>query len=130
MASYERHLFVCTNQRPAGHPRGSCDSTGEGALQKAFKRAVGRRGLTGRVRANKAGCLDQCEHGPVVVVYPDAVWYGFVREADVDEIVESHIVGGQPVERLRLPESCIATPLCPHRTRNDSRATSNEIERP
>ena len=57
-----------------------------------------------RVRANKAGCLDQCEKGPSVVVYPDAIWYGGVTEADVNEIVEQHILGGRPVQRLLMPE--------------------------
>jgi len=67
------------------------------------------------VRANQSGCLDQCEHGPNIVVYPDAVWYGKVTEADVEEIIESHIVGGKPVERLRLPDSCLNTQHCEHR---------------
>jgi (2Fe-2S) ferredoxin len=115
MAAYERHIFICVNQRMEGHPRGSCDPTCEGALQKHFKKALGQHGLAGRVRANKAGCLDQCEHGPTVVVYPDTVWYGNVEPSDVDEIVTSHIVGGKPVERLRIAESCLNTPSCPHR---------------
>ena len=57
-----------------------------------------------RIRANKAGCLDQCEKGPTVVVYPEAVWYGRVTEADVNEIIEQHIIGGTPVARLLMPE--------------------------
>ena len=85
-------------------------------MQSLFKAALARRGLKGRVRANAAGCLDQCEHGPTVVVYPDGVWYGFVTAADVDEIVESHIIGGQPVERLRLAESCVNAATCPHKS--------------
>ncbi len=72
-------------------------------------------GLDGIVRVNEAGCLDQCEHGVTVVVYPEAVWYGFVTLADVDEIVETHLVGGTPVERLRLADGCINTPTCRHR---------------
>ncbi len=80
----------------------------EAQLQKTFKQKLAQRGLKGKVRANQSGCLDQCEHGPTVVVYPDAIWYGHVTEADVDEIIESHIVGGHPVERLApgrlLPE--------------------------
>ena len=67
------------------------------------------------MRANKAGCIDQCEHGPNVVVYPEAVWYGGVKPEDVAEIVESHIVGGVPVRRLRLNEQCINTTACEHR---------------
>ena len=117
MPAYERHIFVCTNQRPQGHPRGSCDPAGEGRLQKAFKKSLAEHGLVGRVRANRAGCLDQCEHGPTVVIYPDAVWYGGVGLTDVDEIVESHVVNDEPVERLRLADGCIATAECPHKKR-------------
>ncbi len=115
MPKYEHHIFICTNQRDPGHPRGSCDSSGSGELHKLFKTAVAKRGLKGKVRANKAGCLDQCEHGPNVVVYPDAVWYGFVSPADVDEIIDSHIVGGKPVERLIIADECLNTDHCPHR---------------
>jgi (2Fe-2S) ferredoxin len=80
-----------------------------------MKAAVAERGLKGRVRVNTAGCLDQCEHGPTIVVYPEGVWYGFVTLEDVAEIVESHLVNGQPVERLRLPDGCLNTPSCPHK---------------
>jgi (2Fe-2S) ferredoxin len=80
-----------------------------------FKDAVAACGLKATVRANKAGCLDQCEHGPNVVVYPDEIWYGGVRLEDVTEIVESHIAGGVPVERLRLRDDCINTPTCDHK---------------
>jgi (2Fe-2S) ferredoxin len=104
VARFDKHIFICCNQRPPGHPRGCCDPAGNEALQKAFKRALAQRGLSPRIRANKSGCLDQCEKGPSVVVYPDAVWYGKVTEADVDEIVEQHIIGGRPVERLLMPE--------------------------
>jgi (2Fe-2S) ferredoxin len=121
MAPFERHLFICCNQREPGHPRGSCCPAGDEALQKAFKKALAARGLGRAVRANKSGCLDQCEHGPTVVVYPDAVWYGRVTLADVDEIVDRHIVGGVPVERLRLPDACVNTPACPHKPRNQAR---------
>jgi (2Fe-2S) ferredoxin len=115
---FQRHIFVCGNQREPGHPRGSCDPTAEGALQKLFKKKLADAGIRGDVvRANKSGCLEQCEHGPTVVVYPEAVWYGFVRAEDVDEIVSSHIVGGVPVERLTLPDSCLNTATCPHKPR-------------
>lgn len=89
---------------------------GMAELQLAFKQKLAACGLKHRVRANKSGCLDQCEHGPTVVVYPDAVWYGRVHMEDVDEIIESHILRGQPVERLILPEACVNTPSCAHRT--------------
>ena len=84
-------------------------------MHQAFKKAVSVRGLKGRVRANRAGCLDQCEHGPNVVIYPEAVWYGHVTPADVDEILDSHILNGRPVERLRLADECLNTASCPHR---------------
>lgn len=115
MAKFEKHIFVCGNQRPEGHPRGCCDPKGQAELQKFFKDRLKARGLKGRVRANQSGCLDQCEHGPNVVVYPDAVWYGHVTMADVDEIIDSHIVGGKPVERLLIPDSCLNNPNCGHR---------------
>src|ERR1044072_1611813 len=100
MPKFEHHIFICTNTREEGHPRGCCDPAHTGELLQAFKSAVSKRGLKGRVRANKAGCMDQCEHGPNVVVYPEAIWYGNVQLNDVDEIVESHIIGGVPVARL------------------------------
>jgi (2Fe-2S) ferredoxin len=103
MATFARHLFVCTNQRPAGDPRGCCADKGSAEVAEAFKRRLHERGLKRIVRANKAGCLDQCARGVTVVVYPDGVWYGGVTPADVDEIIEAHVIGGRPVERLRIP---------------------------
>lgn len=117
MPKFERHIFVCGNVRPPGHPRGCCDPEGRAELQKLFKQKLAQLGLKGRVRANQSGCLDQCEHGPNLVVYPEAVWYGNVRPADVDEIVQSHIIGGQPVERLMLKDACLNTDACEHRGR-------------
>jgi (2Fe-2S) ferredoxin len=118
MPPFQRHIFICCNQRPLDHPRGSCDPDADDALQKAFKKALAERGLNRNIRANKSGCLDQCEHGPTVVVYPDMVWYGFVRESDISEIIDSHIVGGVPVSRLRLADECINTASCPHKPRS------------
>ncbi len=115
MANFERHIFICVNQRPPENARGSCDPAGLGSLQLAFKKELAARGVKGTVRANRAGCLDQCEHGPAVVVYPDGIWYGGVRAEDVTEIVESHIILGTPVERLRLADHCINTASCEHR---------------
>lgn len=115
MAKFKRHIFICTNQRLPENPRGCCDPAGLGALQLAFKKELAARGLKDQVRANRAGCLDQCEHGPTVVIYPDAVWYGGVRSEDVAEIVESHVVNHTPVARLLLREECINTPTCEHR---------------
>ena len=117
VASFERHIFVCGNQRPAGHPRGCCDPAGNAELQKLFKQKLAERGLRGKVRANQSGCLDQCEHGPNLVIYPEAVWYGGITLGDVEEIIESHILGGRPVERLRLADACINAESCPHKPR-------------
>lgn len=115
MPLFEHHLFICTNERDESAPRPSCLPKGSKKLKSAFKDAIKDAGLRHQVRANEAGCLDQCEHGPVVVVYPEAVWYGKVHVEDVEEIVQEHLVKGRPVERLRLPESCINNEHCPHR---------------
>jgi (2Fe-2S) ferredoxin len=117
MPNFQHHVFVCTNQRPAENPRGCCDAEGLGSLQIQWKRELAARGLKGEVRANRAGCLDQCEHGPTVVIYPEGVWYGRVTPADIPEIIEQHLVGGTPLARLQLDPSCINTPSCPHRPR-------------
>jgi (2Fe-2S) ferredoxin len=115
MAPFERHVFVCLNVRPEGAPRPSCTSDGKSELLTQLQTASKAAGLGGKIRINKAGCLDQCEHGPVMVVYPEAVWYGHVKPEDAEEIVREHLVGGQPVERLRLADECVNTKSCPHR---------------
>jgi len=120
MAKYEKHIFICTNRRAADSPRGCCDIEGLGELQLAFKKELSARGLKTRVRANKAGCLDQCEHGPMVVIYPEGVWYGRVKLSDVEEIIESHMIDGRPVKRLQLGEECINTAECEHRSERRS----------
>ena len=103
MPTFQRHIFVCTNERDKDHPRGSCKRRGSEDVRDAFKKAISSRGLKTQVRANAAGCLDQCELGVAVVVYPEQVWYGGVTVGDVDEIVERHILGGEPVQRLLMP---------------------------
>ncbi len=115
LAPFERHVFVCQNVRPEGAPRPSCTTDGKSELIPQLQQFAKAAGLGGRVRINKAGCLDQCEHGPTVVVYPEAVWYGRVQPADAEEIVTEHLVGGRPVERLRLDDACINSKSCPHR---------------
>ena len=101
---FRLHLFICENQREGDDPRGSCGARDAAAVRQAFKVELARRGLKGEIRANGAGCLDACSQGPALVVYPEGVWYGHVRPEDVPEIVERHLMGGQPVERLRLRE--------------------------
>jgi len=103
MAKFQRHLFVCTNERTPEDPRGCCSARGSAEVASALKAAVHARGLKRIVRVNKAGCLDQCARGVTIVVYPEAVWYGGVTLADVDELVESHLVNGRPVKRLEIP---------------------------
>lgn len=97
------HVFVCTNERPTGHLRGCCKSKGSEDLIPHFKQAIARAGLASEVRAQKAGCLDICEYGPSVVIYPEGIWYGPVKPQDVEEIVQSHLVQGTPVKRLLIP---------------------------
>lgn len=99
---FQRHIFFCTNQRKDG--RACCAGSGSEALQAHAKAKVKALGLSGagKVRVNKAGCLDRCDMGPVAVVYPEGTWYTFVDTSDIDEIVESHLRDGVPVERLKL----------------------------
>jgi (2Fe-2S) ferredoxin len=103
MARFRHHVFICTNRRPPDDPRGCCGCKGSEDVRAAFKAELKRRGLKGLARANAAGCLDACAHGPTVVVYPEGVWYGGVAPSDVAEIVERHLVGGERVERLLIP---------------------------
>jgi (2Fe-2S) ferredoxin len=102
MPLLERHVFVCTNSRDPDDPRGCCGAKDSTAVRARLKELAKAAGLRGRVRVNAAGCLDQCGHGPVVVVYPEAVWYGPVTADDVEELFREHVLGGRPVERLRL----------------------------
>jgi (2Fe-2S) ferredoxin len=102
VSHYDKHIFFCLNRRDGG--RACCAEQRAEALQAYAKDRVKALGLNGpgKVRVHKAGCLDRCELGPVAVVYPEAVWYTFVDEQDIDEIVESHLRDGKVVERLRL----------------------------
>jgi len=102
MSRYQRHIFVCTNRRPEGHPKGCCAEKGSEQVHALFKAEVKRRGLNALVRANTSGCLDACEFGVSVVVYPEAVWYGGVVVADVPEIIDQHIINGKIVDRLLI----------------------------
>jgi len=104
MPSFQRHVFVCVNERPADDPRGSCKAKGGVEVRDRLKKELKGRGIAKIVRANNAGCLDQCARGVSVVVYPEQVWYGGVTVDDVPEIVESHLVNGKVVERLLLPD--------------------------
>ncbi len=102
MPAYRRHVFICENRRDPDNPKGCCASRGSEAIRSRLKELAYDAGLKGIVRINGAGCLGQCAQGATLVVYPEAVWYGRVRLADVDEIFNEHVVHGRPVERLRL----------------------------
>ncbi len=109
MPQFSCHLFVCCNQREPGHVRGCCDPDGAGALKAALKEALKRHKLGPTVRVNEAGCLDQCEYGPTVVVYPQQIWYGQVTPADVERIIEETVVHGRILSDLQIPDACLNT---------------------
>ena len=115
MPAFERHVFVCHNSRPEGAPRPSCTSNGTSNLHTLLQQLTKIAGLGSKVRINKSGCLDQCEHGPMMVVYPEGVWYGNVQPEDAAVIVAEHLVAGRPVERLRVNDECLNAKVCPHR---------------
>ncbi len=102
MPPLARHVFVCENLRDPADTRGCCAAKGASEVRSRLRVLANDANLKGRVRINTAGCLDQCATGVTIVVYPEGVWYGAVTVSDVDEIFRSHVVGGQPVERLRL----------------------------
>ena len=99
---YQQHVFFCLNQRDEG--RQCCASRGAQAAQEHAKHRIKQLGLNGegKIRINKAGCLDRCEEGPVMVVYPEGTWYTYVDTEDIDEIIDVHLVGGKIVERLKI----------------------------
>ncbi|MGE5432296.1 MAG: (2Fe-2S) ferredoxin domain-containing protein [Syntrophomonadaceae bacterium] len=104
MKRFEKHIFVCENKRPEGDPRGCCFDKGSPAIREKFKKRLKELGLSHLVRANTSGCLDACEFGPSIVVYPEQVWYGGVKVEDVEEIIQSHIINNIPVERLMIKD--------------------------
>ncbi|HSG11042.1 MAG: (2Fe-2S) ferredoxin domain-containing protein [Gammaproteobacteria bacterium] len=102
MSYYRYHVFFCTNQRDDGSD--CCQRFGAAALRDYAKRRSKELGLAGEggVRINTAGCLDRCAEGPVIVVYPEAVWYTYLDESDIDEILSEHLQHGRIVERLLI----------------------------
>jgi (2Fe-2S) ferredoxin len=103
MSYYERHVFFCLNRRE-GTERTCCAKHDAETLQGHAKDRIKQLGLAGagKVRINKAGCLDRCEEGPCLVVYPEGTWYTYVDRDDIDEIVDEHLVHGRVVERLKI----------------------------
>ncbi len=98
---YERHVFCCVNLRPREHPKGCCKAKGSLKLRNYMKARAKLLGLS-KVRINLAGCLDRCELGPTMVIYPEVVWYTYRTREYVDEILQSHLIAGGRVERLLL----------------------------
>jgi (2Fe-2S) ferredoxin len=96
------HVFCCTNRRPDGHPRGSCAAKGSEKLRNYMKVRAKELGIKG-TRINNALCLDRCELGPTMVIYPEGVWYRYDTTADIDEILQKHVIEGGRVERLLMP---------------------------
>ncbi len=101
---FNKHIFICENIRKEDHPRESCGRKNSSGIKAQFKKRLKELGIQTQVRANSAGCLDACEFGPTIVVYPEQVWYGEVSVKDVEEIIQEHIINNRPVERLRIKD--------------------------
>lgn len=109
MPPFTSHIFVCCNRREAGHRRGCCNPDGSDALRNCFKAEIAKRNLGPLVRANMAGCLEQCELGPTVVIYPQAIWYGRVTLEDVPRIIEETVIGGRVLSDLLISDEWLNT---------------------
>lgn len=99
---YTHHIFCCTNVRPDGAKRGCCASKGSLELRNYMKVRMKELGLKDTTRINTSGCLDMCEYGPVMVIYPENIWYQYKNQEDVERILNEHLLGGEIVEDLRL----------------------------
>ncbi len=107
MSYYEKHVFICTNERQDGGP--CCQRFDTRKMRKYVKNKCKELNIhgDGLIRINSAGCMGRCQSGPVMVVYPEAIWYTFVDEEDLDEIIEQHLLKGQIVKRLQLIDGLI-----------------------
>ena len=97
---YKKHIFICTNDRGKDHPRKSCGNCGGLDLRKEFVRLINKFELKGKVRANKSGCLDVCEEGPAVVIYPQGYWYLGVEKSNVSRIFKESVIGNRLIPEL------------------------------
>lgn len=104
MKKFEKHIFICDNKRPDDSPIGSCSLSGSSLIIQKFKTRLKELGLNDSIRANSSGCLGACSFGPSIVVYPEQIWYGGVSLDDVEEIIQSHLINGIPVERLCIKD--------------------------
>lgn len=103
MARPQKHVFVCTQNRPPGHPRGCCAANGSNEILQAFWQELQRRNLFDEIAVTYSGCLGPCDQGPNVLVYPEGIMYRGVSKEDVATIFDQHLVGGEPVEDLLAP---------------------------
>lgn len=99
-SKFDKHIFICTNDRGSDHPRGDCVRCGGLDIRMRFVHLINKNGLKGKVRANKSGCLDVCEIGPAVVIYPQNIWYTGISIDNVDEIFEKSILKNEVVKHL------------------------------
>jgi len=102
MEKPKKHIFVCSSSRMTGQMKGVCIQQESASIINLFIEEVQERGLDGNVMVTNTGCLQICDKGPIVIVYPDNVWYGKVSPDDVEEIMDSHIEGGEVVKRLEI----------------------------
>lgn len=105
MSRFQRHVFVCINEREPGHPKGCCLEKGSAEVRDTLKAELKKRGLAHTVRANNAGCLDACEYGISMVIYPEGIWYGGVKKEDIEEIIDRTIINGEVIQRLLNPNA-------------------------
>ncbi|MGC8500469.1 MAG: (2Fe-2S) ferredoxin domain-containing protein [Leptospirillia bacterium] len=104
MSRYRTHLFLCTNERPAGHTRGSCAARGAEGLLEIVKEEAKKAGVPVPFRANRSGCLDACEFGPVLAVYPEGVFYTVRTREEIARVMVEHLVGGKIVRELAISD--------------------------
>ena len=102
MSRFTKHIFICNNERSKDDPRGCCKTRGSADLIDYAKKKIHGMGLKGQVRINKAGCLDACQYGPAMVVYPEEVWYNPTSIEDMEEILSEHITHDRVVDRLKI----------------------------
>ena len=107
---YDTHGFCCINERPDDHPKGCCSGRGAVPLHGYMKARAKKMNLETRVRVNRSGCLDRCELGPTMVIYPEGVWYTYQTREDIDEILDRHVLRGERVKRLLIEPDQVEPP--------------------
>jgi len=103
MPKPDKHVFVCTQNRSPGHPRGSCAASGCSEVINEFMNEIQNRNLFEKIALTNTGCMGPCMMGPSVLIYPEGVMYGKVTKEDVKTIIDEHLLGGTPVAALQVP---------------------------